>query len=114
MAIMVEILSGVLSGAGYGPHLHDLYEFDAPQGVGHFMGAIDISRFLPLAEFKTAVSRMSAEIKGLRKAEGFTEILMPGELELDRAEVNREKGIGLPDPVYEELLELGRPYGLSL
>ncbi len=78
------------------------------------MGAIDISRFLPLAEFKTAVSRMSAEIKGLRKAEGFTEILMPGELELDRAEVNREKGIGLPDPVYEELLELGRPYGLSL
>ena len=39
---------------------------------------------------------------------------MPGELELDRAEVNREKGIGLPDPVYEELLELGRPYGLSL
>ena len=114
MAIMVDILSGVLSGAGYGPHLHDLYEFDAPQGVGHFMGAIDISRFMNLEDFKSAVSAMTAEIKGLRKAEGFSDILMPGELELTRAAANRQNGIELPDPVYEELSALGRPYGLSL
>lgn len=114
MAIMVDVLSGVLSGAGYGPHLHDLYEFDAPQGVGHFMGVIDVAHFMDLAVFKAAMSRMAGEIKGLRKAEGFSEILMPGELELNRAETNRTKGIDLPDPVYEELLELGRPYGLSL
>lgn len=114
LAIMVDILSGVLSGAGYGPHLHDLYEFDAPQGVGHFMGAIDISRFLELDAFKSAMSQMIREIKGLRKAEGFTEILMPGELELTRSLKNQEEGISLPDPVYEELVELGRPYGLSL
>ena len=114
LAIMVDVLSGVLSGAGYGPHLHDLYEFDAPQGVGHFMGAIDISRFLELDEFKNAMSTMVGEIKGLRKAEGFQEILMPGELELNRAAENLQNGIDLPDPVYEELLALGRPYGLSL
>lgn len=114
LAIMVDVLSGVLSGAGYGPHLHDLYEFDAPQGVGHFVGAIDISRFLPVEEFKAAMSTMIGEIKGLRKAEGFQEILMPGELELNRAEANKQNGIELPDPVYQELLELGRPYGLSL
>ena len=114
MAIMVDVLSGVLSGAGYGPHLHDLYEFDAPQGVGHFMGAIDISRFLDLDEFKKAMSVMTSEIKGLRKAEGFSEILMPGELELKRAERNAAEGIELPDQVYEELVSLGKPYGLSL
>ena len=114
MAIMVEILSGILSGAGYGPHLHDLYEFDAPQGVGHFMGAIDISRFMDVDTFKKNVSGMVTEIKGLRKAEGFTEIMMPGEVELRKAEAALEKGIEVPDPVYEELLELGRPYGLTL
>lgn len=114
MAIMVDVLSGVLSGAGYGPHLHDLYEFDEPQGVGHFMGAIDVGHFMDLDAFQSAMSVMTGEIKGLRKAEGFSEILMPGELELNRAESNRAKGIELPDPVYEELLELGKPYGLSL
>lgn len=114
MAIMVEILSGILSGAGCAPQLHDLYEFDAPQGIGHFMGAIDVSHFLDLDTFRTALSAMIGQIKGLRKAEGFDEILMPGELELNRAETNMQNGIQLSDPVYQELLELGRPYGLSL
>ena len=114
LAIMVDVLSGILSGAGYGMHLHDLYEFDAPQGVGHFMGAIDISRFIDLDAFKAAMDQMTAEIKGLRKAEGFNEILMPGELELRRAKTNLEQGIEIPDQVYEELLTLGRPYGLAL
>lgn len=114
LAIMVDVLSGVLSGAGYGMHLHDLYEFDAPQGVGHFMGAIDISRFMELGAFKKAMGQMTAEIKGLRKAEGFQEILMPGELELRRAEDNMKKGIEVPDQVCEELAALGKPYGINL
>ena len=114
LAIMVDILSGILSGAGYGPHLHDLYEFDAPQGVGHFMGAIDISHFLDPEVFRSTLSQMVSEIKGLRKAEGVEEILLPGERAARCAEARLEDGIELPDPVYEELLELGRPYGLSL
>lgn len=114
LAIMVDVLSGVLSGAGYGPHLHDLYEFDAPQGVGHFLGAIDISRFLDPAVFKANLSQMVREIKGLRKVEGVEEILLPGERAARSAEVRLEDGIEVPDPVYEELVELGRPYGLTL
>lgn len=114
IAIVVDILSGILSGAGYGPHLHDLYEFNAPQGIGHFMGAINISSFLDLDTFKSTLSTMIGEIKGLRKAEGFNDILMPGELELNRAEANFQNGIELPDQVYDELAALGKPYGLSL
>ena len=114
IAIMVDVLSGILSGAGYGPHLHDLYKFDAPQGVGHFLGAIDIAHFIDLDAFEKALSGMSTEIKGLKKAEGFKEILMPGELELNRAAANREAGIDLPDAVYQELAGLGKPYGMTL
>lgn len=114
LAIMVEILSGILSGAGCAPQLHDLYEFDAPQGVGHFMGAIDVSHFMDLDAFQTAVTEMANQIKGLRKAEGVSEILLPGERGLSCAAANAANGIQLPDPVYRELLELGKPYGLSL
>ncbi len=114
MAIIVEILSGLLSGAGCGPELHDLYEFDAPQGVGHFLGAIDVGHFMELSAFQESVSSMAAQIRGLRKAEGFSEILLPGEGAARRAEANRQKGISVPDQVYEELVALGRPYGMVL
>lgn len=114
LAIMVEILSGLLSGAGYGNQLHDLYKFDAPQGVGHFLGAIDVSHFIDPDVFRASVSGMAAAIKNLKKAEGFDEIFLPGERSQRKAEKNREAGIDLPDRVYQELADLGRPYGLTL
>ena len=114
IAMAVDILSGVLTGAGYGPHLHDLYEFDAPQGIGHFMGALDIAHFIDVESFKSMMDTLTSEIKGLRKADGFSEILMPGEIELRKAEENAVSGIDLPDPVFDELTALGKPYGLSL
>ncbi len=114
IAMAVDVLSGVLTGAGYGPHLHDLYEFDAPQGIGHFMGAIDVAHFIDVESFKSMMDTLTSEVKGLRKADGFSEILMPGEIELRKAEENAAGGISLPDTVYDELCELGKPYGLTL
>lgn len=114
IAIMIDIASGILSGGGFGNHLTGLYEMTAPQGVGHFMGAIDISHFTDLETFKEKVSEMSDEIRALKKAPGVEKILMPGDLEADKRTVNEANGIELPDAVYAELLELGKPYGLSL
>lgn len=114
LAMAVDILSGILTGAGYGPHLHDLYAFDAPQGVGHFVGVIDIAHFIDLETFQTAMDTFFAEIKGLKKADGVEEILFPGERSARCARRNREAGIDVPDPVYRELCALGKPYGLTL
>jgi LDH2 family malate/lactate/ureidoglycolate dehydrogenase len=114
MAIMVEVLSGILSGAGYASQLHDLYEFDAPQGVGHFIGAVDIGHFIDLQEFCRTVSNMIREIKSLKCAAGFDEILMPGERGAKCAKNKLAEGIEVPQIVVDELRELGRTYGLTL
>ncbi len=114
IAIMIDIASGILSGGGFGNHLTGLYEMTGPQGVGHFMGAIDVSHFIDLETFKEKVSEMSAEIKALKKAPGVQEILMPGDLEANKRAVNERDGIEVPEQVYNELLELGKPYGLTL
>lgn len=114
LAIMVDVLCGILSGGPYGSHLHDLYVMDEPQGVSHFLGAIDIAHFIEPAAFKSALSAMSREIKALKKADGVEEIFLPGERSGRKAEENAANGIEVPQPVYEELLELGKPYGLSL
>lgn len=114
MALAIEILAGILSGAGYSRYLHDLYKFDAPQGVGHFMGAVDISHFIELSAFKAMLSQFLDEIRHLDKAEGFDEIRIPGERGLCQQRENLKNGISLPDTVYDELCELGKPYGLTL
>ena len=114
MAIMVEVLSGILSGAGYASQLHDLYAFDAPQGVGHFIGAVDISHFIDLNTFKQMLSAMVGEIKGLKRAEGFDEILMPGERGMKYARKSAVEGVEIPEAVLKELRELGKPYGLTI
>ena len=114
LAMAVDILSGILTGAGYGPHLHDLYEFDAPQGVGHFLGAVDIAHFIDVSSFKSMMDTFADEIRHLRKADGADEITLPGERSLRKLAENSVKGISLPDAVYQELTLLGKPYGLTL
>ena len=114
MALIVEVLSGILSGAGTAAHLHDLYEFDAPQGVGHFLGAIDVSKFLDADTFRAGVSNMSAEIKGLKRAEGMDEVLLPGERSARSAAKKAIDGIDVPEAVCAELAALGEPFGIKL
>ena len=110
----VEILAGILSGAGYSRYLHDLYSMDEPQGLGHFVGAIDIAHFTDVAAFKTMLGTFMNEIRHLDTAEGFSEIRIPGERGAKLRQEKLEDGILLPDLVYEELTQLGAQYGLSL
>ena len=52
LAIMVEILSGVLTGSGIGGEVRSMYrDVDRKGENGHFMLAIDIGRWMPLDEF---------------------------------------------------------------
>ena len=114
MAMAIDILAGIMSGAGYGRYLHDLYSMDAPQGLGHFLGVIDISRFIDPTVFKQMVSQYMHEIRNLDKANGFKEIRIPGERGFSELQKNLKEGTTIPEPVYEELAELGRQNGLSL
>lgn len=114
LALMVEALCGVLTGAGTATHLHDLYEFDAPQGVGHFLGAIDVSHFIDPGAFRAGVSAMTAEVKALKRAEGVEEILLPGERSAKSAEKKAAEGVDVPDAVCAELAALGGKYGIEL
>lgn len=112
LAILVDIFCGVLSGGAFGPHLHDLYgDLQNPQGVGHFIGAIDISHFVNVDDFCRGVAQMKQEIKALRPAQGFEEIQLPGEGGENRKKQNLKNGICLPDEIFAELLSLGQSCG---
>jgi len=115
MAIFVEVLSGILSGAQFGPHLNNMWnDFENPQNVGHFFLAIDISKFVDVNIFKQRLEQMVHEIKALPKALGFNEIFMPGEIEQKLRRERQASGIVLSEVVYNELKALGEERNVPL
>lgn len=114
LAVIVDVLSALLSGSAFGSHINRMYDnFSEPQAIGHFVGAIDISRYVPLAEFKKRIDQMIREIKATPPAEGFTEVLLPGEPEFKTEEHRLQEGIPLSREVYSELVSLGEGLWVS-
>jgi LDH2 family malate/lactate/ureidoglycolate dehydrogenase len=115
ISMFIDILCGVLTGAGFGKYVNNMYEnWEEPQNVGHLFIAIDIKRFIPVELFKSRMDQYIREIKQEPKAPGVEEILIPGEIEHRRTLERQRYGIELPLKVAEELDAIGRTYGVSL
>jgi LDH2 family malate/lactate/ureidoglycolate dehydrogenase len=113
LALMIDILSGILSGADFGPHVGKLYgDYDRGQNIGHLFGAIDISRFVPLAEFTARADQLADEVRSVELADGVSRVFVPGEIE-DEATAKRLKdGIPIPEAVVQDFTKLGNDLGV--
>lgn len=115
LAMAIDILCGVLTGAGYGPSVNNMYEnWNEPQNVGHMFIVFDIARWMPLQTFKARLDDYIALLKLEPKAAGTNEIFYAGEIESGLEARRLREGITLPKKVEDELNALGVPYGLSL
>ena len=104
LALMVESLGGVLSGAAIAAGIGNLYgEFDRAQDIGHVFMALDPDAFIGRAAFAQRMAGLAAEMKALARAEGVAEILLPGEIEAGLTVHRRREGIALPPNVVDEL-----------
>jgi LDH2 family malate/lactate/ureidoglycolate dehydrogenase len=113
LALMVDVLSGVLMGANFGPEVGPLYNNPGTQGIGHLLAAINIEAFIPLTEFKARMDQMIRDIKSSKKAKGVEEIFLPGEIEMGIEAKRRREGIPLSRAVYDELCGLGQKVGVK-
>ncbi len=112
IAIMIDILSAVLSGASFGSHVGQLYsDAGVPQNLGHFFAAVNIRMLNDLSAFKAGVDLMIDDIKASRKAPDVEEIFVPGELEFDNEDFYRVKGVGVGAGVLRDLRRLSAEYG---
>ena len=110
LSLMTDVLTGVLSGGAFGLAP---YRDPARQDVSHSFTAIDIAWFMPVAEFEARMGRFIDEIKGGRLRPGFSEILVPGEIEHRRVEEKMRNGVPLDRAVFEDLVALGRELGVE-
>ncbi len=115
LAVLVDILSGVLAGAGYGDRFvrHRRTGEPAPRvmDVGHFLAAIRIDRFRPLAEFQAAMGDMLEALKNCPPAAGQARVIVPGEPEVEAEAERRRLGIPLDPKVRATLRTLAEKYG---
>jgi LDH2 family malate/lactate/ureidoglycolate dehydrogenase len=115
IAMFIDILCGVLTGAGYGEKVYSLYDNgEHPQNVGHVFFAIDINRYMPLPLFRQQMDLYIRQVKAVPKAEGVAEILIPGEFEARLKQERERTGIPLATPIVRELTALGNAYGVDL
>ena len=97
LAIVIDIIAGMLSGSRFGPEVKTFHKLKGATGVGVFCMAIDISQFIELELFYSKIDEYIRSIKNLKKVKNTSEIYLPGELEFIREEKSREEGIDL-DP----------------
>jgi len=115
LALLVDILSGVLSGAGYANLVYPKDEAGRPlpSNIGHFFGALRIDGFRPLEDFKSSMDDIIRRIKSSPKAEGQTRIYIHGEKEFEMAEKRQREGIPLHPKVAADLREIARELGVE-
>jgi LDH2 family malate/lactate/ureidoglycolate dehydrogenase len=103
IALMMDVLSGVLSGSGVLTEVNSPYKTDKPSRSGHFFLALNVEAFGPRAAFAARMEEMIAEVKAVPLAPGFDEILYPGELEARNEARHACDGLDLPEKTWTDL-----------
>jgi LDH2 family malate/lactate/ureidoglycolate dehydrogenase len=113
LALAVEILAGVLSGAALGPHVGWMYDDSmTPINMCHAFLALRVEALMPLPVFQARLDGMIAEIKATPLAAGHQAILIPGERKRQAA-ARRAAGVPLPDNVLAELDDMAKTLGID-
>jgi len=120
LAIMVDILSCVLSGANWGPFapLFALrQEMEMPKrsvgkGIGHFFGAMRIDGFIDPDAFKTQVDEYIRVFRATKPAAGTNGPLIPGDPERQAEETRRKNGVPLAPAVIADLRDVSSQTGI--
>jgi LDH2 family malate/lactate/ureidoglycolate dehydrogenase len=109
MAVVVDALTGVLTGSAFG-----LACFGSEwQNVGHLLIALDLSKFGPVPDFKARMDALIGQIRSSPLAPGADAIYLPGELEHRRAEDRRRHGVPIEVGRFEALVALGDELGVQ-
>jgi uncharacterized oxidoreductase len=108
LALMIEILSGILAHGGYST------EHPGPIHNGVFMFVVDIARFVPAATFRAQVDDLVRYLKTCPTASGTDRILTPGEPEMLTEAERRRSGIFVEDETWGQIEAVAREFGVPI
>ncbi|WP_047153878.1 Ldh family oxidoreductase [Aneurinibacillus tyrosinisolvens] len=113
LAMMIDIMSGVMTNALFGEDVPRMYDDPAPQQLGHLFIVFDISSFMDVQQFKDRMDQRVKQTVESPAAPGYDRVYMPGEIEQLKRERCAAEGVPLSRAIYEELQRLGKKYGVE-
>lgn len=117
---IVDIFSAVLSGASYGPWAPPFPAYvpvpeNMPgEGLGHFLGAMRVDAFRPMAEFKEHMDNWIRRFRAAKPSPGYDRVLIPGDVEREEQIIRRREGIPVVHSVIKDLNEVGAKLKITL
>lgn len=115
LALMIETLSGLMSGASITRAIGSWIDGDPAQPTdhGHAFVALDIGALVPIDQFKRRMDALIRQIREVPKAQGCDRIYLPGEKEWEHREQALAQGIDLPEDVRASLRGLADDLGMA-
>jgi uncharacterized oxidoreductase len=107
LGLLVEILGGVLAGAGCAS------AGDAP-GNGFVLVALDVERLRPDGAFRAGVDRVADAVEATPPAQGFERVVVPGAPEEETRARRERDGIPVPPATWAAFVEAARSVGVAV
>tara|TARA_B100000676_G_scaffold291485_1_gene326065 strand:+ start:291 stop:1334 length:1044 start_codon:yes stop_codon:yes gene_type:complete len=108
LASMVEILSALLTGLGFG------VEPTGRHNDGCFIAVFKVEAFRDLATFKREVAEFAHYLNDTPPAEGFDRVYYPGEVEHLKRQDRLANGVDIEDATWNKLLALADKYNVAI
>ncbi len=114
LALVLGLLAGPLNGAAFGRDVIDFNYNDTDAcDTGHFFIALDVSRFIPVSDFKREVDRQLRELRQSQRLPGVEAIRLPGEQRAERQRDRKQNGIPIAAEVVAMLDKLAAELGVQ-
>lgn len=107
LALMVEILAGILGRAGH------VCEHPGLDYNGLFILVLDIARFLPPGVFRAEVDDLTGYLKSSALAPGSSRILTPGEAEVLTERERAATGIFIEEETWTQIVTAAHQLGVA-
>jgi LDH2 family malate/lactate/ureidoglycolate dehydrogenase len=108
LALMVDVLTGVLAGGGFGQRVNGLYaDVAVPNNAAHLFIALDVAAFASPDAFAEGVATLAAEVTGSTRAPGVERVYLPGEQAAERRAAAARDGVALDPGTVEALRGAG-------
>jgi LDH2 family malate/lactate/ureidoglycolate dehydrogenase len=113
VALLVEILAGVLSGSGFSKSVNSTYSnFEEISNSGHCLIAIDIEKLMPVEQYNNRIEALVQILKG--SDQNKPGVRLPGEIRWENLKRNSEAGIVLSKETCQDLARSAAKFDLEM
>lgn len=111
LAVMIDIMTGLLSGSTFGADIYD--EGESSARVSHSFGAMKIDLFMDPVLFRKNMDKMLYELRTMTPIDGQPQVYYAGLKEFQAEEFSQKKGVIISSSVFEDLKTTARELDLD-